>query len=62
MLEEIIGDLPAVSNNQKLLAKFHSGILRIMRLISLFSIIAQTPVGILLKQSRITHPLQRRQL
>ena len=34
-----IGDLPEVSNNHKLLAKFHSGTLRIvdtMRLMSLF--------------------------
>ena len=35
----MIGGLPAVNNNQKLLAKFHSGTLRMidtMRLISLF--------------------------
>ena len=39
MLKEIVGDLPVVSNNHRLLAKFHSGTLRIMdtmRLMSLF--------------------------
>ena len=38
-LKEIIGDLPIVSNNDKLLAKLNSGTLRIidtMRLMSLF--------------------------
>ena len=38
-VQEIIGNLPVVNNNQKLLAKFHFGTLRIigtMRLLSLF--------------------------
>ena len=39
MLQEIIGNHPVVSNNHRLLAKFHSGMLRIvdMRLMFLFS-------------------------
>ena len=39
LLQEIIGDLPIVSNNDRFLAKFHSGTLRIidtMRLMPLF--------------------------
>ena len=39
LLQDILGYLPVVSNNDKLLAKFYSGTLRIMdtmRLMSLF--------------------------
>ena len=49
MLEEIIGDFPLGSNNNKLLAKFCSGKLRMMdtiRLIWLFLVIARTSIGI----------------
>ena len=52
LLQEIIGDLPAVNNNDKFLVKFRSGTLRIigtvklMSLMSLFWIIALTPGGI----------------
>ena len=46
----LIGDLPVVGDNHKLLSKFHSGTLRIMdtmRLMSLFFlIIARTPARI----------------
>ena len=41
--------ITGVNKDLKLLAKFHSGTLRIMdtmRLMSLFGIIAQTPIGI----------------
>ena len=38
VLEEIIGDLPEVSNNHKLLAKFHSGTLKIMDTMKLMSL------------------------
>ena len=48
----MIGDLRVVSNDHKLFAKLHSGTLKItdtMRLMSLFLIIARTPIGIRLK-------------
>ena len=54
MLQEIIGDLPVVTDNNKFLAKFHSGTLRTtdtMRLMSLFKIIVRTSVGICLNIS-----------
>ena len=53
-LTEIIGDLQIVSNNNKCLAKFHSGTLRIidtMRIMPLSKIIARTPIGILLEKA-----------
>ena len=50
MLSEITDDLPVVSNNHKLLAKFHSCTLTIMDTMRLYMallwIIAQTPIGI----------------
>ena len=45
----MIGDLPIVPHNRKFLAKFHSGELRItypIRLMSLYSIIAETSIRI----------------
>ena len=49
MIEEIISDPPVISYNHKFLAQFHSGASKIMdtmRLMSLCSIIARTPIGI----------------
>ena len=54
--ERSIGALRVVSFNDKLLAKFHSGTLSIidtMRLMSLFSIIDRTSIGILKGLKRI---------
>ena len=52
MLCKTIGDHPVVSNNHKLLAKFHSGTLRIMdtmKLMSLFELFLEHLLEFVLK-------------
>ena len=47
MSQEIIGDLPVVSDNYKFLGKFHSGTLRIMdtmRIMSHFQLFLEHPL------------------
>ena len=40
LLQEIIGDLPAVNNNDKFLVKFRSGTLRIIDTVKLMSLMS----------------------
>ena len=64
ILQEIMGDPPVVTMDHKLPAQFHSGTLKIMdtmRLMSLFWIIAKTPIGIRLKVLKKPTVKDRRQ-
>ena len=48
MLQKLIGDVLVVSNNDKLLAKFHSGtfsIMDTMKLMSLIRVNDRAPIG-----------------